>query len=87
MNWLRVRKFEESSFDVTVCLSKVYELISKLYRQVYQSQCGDAHRVEFFWKVAISYDWSHRLLSKVVTYNLSFQEMYVELEGPLQIHN
>lgn len=83
---LRVRKFEENGMDVLVSLSKVYEPILKLSRQVPPSYYGDAHRIEFMRKAVLPYQWAQEPHSTEATHNLSFQQLYGELEALLQLN-
>lgn len=83
---LRVKDFEENGMNVSFRLSKLYKLISKLSRQVFPSRHKDAHRIEFLRKAVLSYQWSHEPLSRVVTHNFSFRQLYSELEALLQLN-
>lgn len=86
VNNLRVSDFESKGDGTSVALAKVYKIILKLSRQVPTSHRGDAHRIEFLRKSVVGYDRSHEPLSWVATHNLSFQQVYGELEAALQLN-
>lgn len=85
LNNLRVSDFEANGDEISVALMKVYKAILKLSRQVPVSHRGDAHRIEFLRRSVVGYNWSHEPLSRVATHNLSFQQVYGELEAALQL--
>lgn len=72
--------------EVSAGLSKVYKLILKLSQPAPPSHRGDAHRIEFLRKAVLSYQWAHEPLLRVAMHNISFQQLYRELEASLQLN-
>lgn len=86
LNSLRVSEYVDQGMEVSSALAKVYRLILQLSRQVPASHRGDAHRIDFLRRSVIGFGWSHEPLSRIATHNLSFQQVYGELEAALQLH-
>lgn len=80
LNSLRVHYDIGDKVDGATALEKVYKLILKLSRQVPASHRGDAHRIEFLRSAVIGYNWYREPLSRVATNDLSFQQLYGELQ-------
>jgi len=70
----------------TFALEQTYKNIMKLAPMVPRSHQGDAHRVDFLRHAVVGYPWANEPLSRVPTHNLSFQQLYGELEAALQLH-
>lgn len=87
LNTLRVSSFVSKGLAVPEALSQVYKVITKYSRQAPRSHQGEAHKVEFLHNAVIGYEWSHEPLSRVATHDLSFQQLYGELEAALQLYN
>lgn len=83
LNSLRVSAFVSTGIEISIALSNVYKTILKLSRQCPPSHRGDAHRIEFLRQAVVGFSWSHEPLSRVPTQNLSFQQLYSELEASL----
>ena len=45
----------------------------------------DAHKLEFLRNAVVGASWSREPLGRVATHNLSFQQLYGELEAALQL--
>lgn len=82
---LRVTNFMNENVDTAMALAKVYKLILKLSRQVPFSHRGDAHRIEFLRGAVIGFNWSREPLSRIATNDLTFQQLYGELESAVQL--
>lgn len=86
LNSVRVLDLVPKKLEVFVALSKVYRQILQLSRRVPPSHHGDAHRIEFIRQVVIGYPWAHKPLFRVATHELTFQQLFGELEAALQLH-
>lgn len=80
LNALRVSSFVSSGMEIYTAISNVYTTILKLSRQCPPSNRGNAHCIEFLRQAVVGFSWSHEPLSQVPTQNLSFQQLYSELE-------
>lgn len=85
LNSLRVTTFIANCMESFVALAQIYNSTIKLSGQVSRQHQGDSHKVEFLRNVVFSMSWSKEPLSTVVTHNLTFQEVYSELEAALQL--
>ena len=85
LNTLRVASFVAQGTDISAALAKVYKSISQLPRQAPRSHQGDAHIVEFLRNAVVGTPWSSDPLSRVATHNLTFQQLYAELEATLRL--
>ena len=59
--------------------------IIKFSRQAPRYRQGDAHKVEFLRNTVVGMPWSSEPLSRVATHQLTFQNLYSELEAVLQL--
>lgn len=85
LNGLRVSNLMDVRTDPAAALSKVYKGILKMSHQVPVSHRGDAHRVEFLRRAVIGQTWARETLLRVATNELSFQELYGELDAAIQL--
>lgn len=60
-------------------------LITKLSPQVPASHRGDAHMMAFLRNPTAGCPWATLPLIRIATHNLSFQELYGELEAALHL--
>lgn len=86
LNSLRLNKFIVEGADELSALEKVYKLIIKLSPQVPQSHRGEAHKTEFLRNATVGAAWATEPLSRIATHNLTFQEVYGELEAALHLN-
>ena len=85
LNQLRLNTIEAEGMEESAALAKLYRIITKLSRQAPSSHRGDAHKLEFLLNAVVGSAWSREPLSRVATHNLSFQQLYGELEAALQL--
>ena len=85
LNSLRVSSYITQGVESSAALSKIYNSVIKLSRQAPRSHQGDAHKVEFLRNAVVGMPWSNEPLSRVATHNLTFQQLYAELEAALQL--
>ena len=85
LNSLRVTAFAAEGKEMSAALALTYKSIIKLSRQAPRSHQGDAHKVEFLRNAVIGMSWSSEPLSRVATHQLTFQQLYSELEAALQL--
>lgn len=71
--------------DELAALEKVYKIVTKLSSQVPPAYRGETHKIEFLRNATVGYDWATQPLSRVATHNLSFQQLYGELEFQLHL--
>ena len=85
LNTLRVTSFVAQRTEMSAALAKVCKSIIHLSRQAPRSHQGDAHKVEFLRNAVVGTPWSSEPLSRVATHDLTFQQLYTELEAALQL--
>lgn len=85
LNSLRITNFLNEGKNIDVSLAKVYRMITRMSRRCPKSHRGDAHKLEFLRNAVVGYAWSLEPLSRMETHQLSFQQLYVELEAALQL--
>ena len=66
-------------------LAKVYKSIIELSGQAPRSHQGDSHKVEFRRNAVVGTPWPSEPLRRVATHQLTFQQLYAELEAALQL--
>ena len=66
-------------------LSKVYKIITNLAPKVPRSHRWNAPKIEFLRNAVVGFDWATEPLSRIATQNLSFQQLYGELEVAHQL--
>lgn len=66
-------------------LAKLYRSVIKLLRQAPISHQRDAHKVEFLRNAVVGTPWSIEPFSRVATHQLTFQQLYAELEAAWQL--
>lgn len=67
-------------------LEILYKRILTMSRQVPPSHRGHAHKIEFLRSAVTDNKWAIKRLSRIATSNLSFQELYAELEIAVQLN-
>ncbi len=85
LNTLRLQGKLGENQEEGEALAKVYKIISKLAQQVPNSHRGNAHKIEFLRNAVVKCDWATEPLSRIATHNLSFQQLYGELEAAHQL--
>ena len=85
LNTLRISKFVNAGAEMSDALAKVHNIINKLSRQGPASHRGEAHRIEFLHQAVMGLDWSKDPLTRIAPNNLTFEELYGELENALQL--
>lgn len=70
----------------TAALEQTYKTITKLAFQVPRAYQGDEHKVEFLRKAVVGSPWATEPLSRIATNQLTFQQLYGELEAALHLH-
>ena len=83
---LRLSQFVKEGKGESEALSKLYQVITKLEPQAPKSHRGNAHRVEFLRNAVIGSEWAKDPLSRIAPENLTFLELFSELESALQLH-
>lgn len=83
---LRVYDLVKGGVDVPAALEKVYNLITKLSRQVPASHRSEHHKVELLRNATVGYKRLMTPLSRIAVHDLSFQMLYGEQEASLQLH-
>lgn len=82
---LRVSSYMKDGMDELSALEKVYKIVTKLSTQVPPAYRGETHKIEFLRNATVGYEWATQPLSRVATHNLSFQQLYGELEFQLHL--
>lgn len=82
---LRISGYTKEGMDELAALEKVYKIVTKLSSQVPSAYRGETHKIEFLRNATVGYDWATQPLSRVATHNLSFQQLYGELEFQLHL--
>ncbi|CDF36767.1 unnamed protein product [Chondrus crispus] len=85
LNSLRVTVFAAEGKEMSAALALTYKSIIIFSRQGPRSHQGDAHKVEFLRNAVVGMPWSSEPLSRVATHQLTFQQLYSELEAALQL--
>ena len=85
LNSLRVTAFVAEGKEMYAALALTYKSIIKFSRQSPRSHQGDACKVEFLRNAVVGMTWSSEPLSRVATHELTFQQLYSELEAALQL--
>lgn len=85
MNCLQIANLMDPNNDAGITLANVYKAILETSRQVPVSHRADAHRVEFLHRALIVQEWVRDPLLRVATNELTFQELYSELEAAVQL--
>lgn len=70
--------------DDAMDLTRAYNKILKISRQVPRTERGDAHRIEYLLRAGIVADWFREPISRVGNNGLSFQKLYGELEDAVK---
>lgn len=81
LNSLRVSNFVQPDMEVSLAVAKVYKSILQLLRQVPASYRGDAQCIDFLTRSVVGFGWSLEPLSRTVTQNFSFSQVYGKLEA------
>jgi len=84
----RMRTLMAEGMTETAALEQTYKTITKLAPQVPLSYQGDEHKVELLRKAVIGSPWATEPLSRIATNQLTFQQLYGELEAalPVRLH-
>ena len=82
---LRITKYTDNNLDELEALERVYKTITKLSPQVPASHRSEAHKIEFLRNSVIGQPWATEPLSRIATHELSFQQLYGELEAALHL--
>ena len=85
LNSLRLSSYISQGVEASAALSKIYKSVIKLSKQAPRSHQGDAHKFEFLRNAVVGMPWSNEPLSQVATHNLTFQQLYAELEAALHL--
>ena len=81
LNQLRLKDKMRENNDEGEALAEAYKIITKLSPQVPTSHTGNAHKDELLRNAVVGCEWATVPLSRIATYNLSFQQLYRELES------
>lgn len=85
LNSLRVTAFAAEGKETSAAQALNYKSIIKFSRLAPRSHQGDAHKVEFLRNAVVGMSWSSEPLNRVATRQLTFQQLYSELEAVLQL--
>lgn len=77
---LRHKGYIGDDKKIAAALTRVYERILILSLQAPEAHRGDPHNIELLKSAVIGHQWSIEPLSIVATSNLSYQQLYAELE-------
>lgn len=80
---IRSSTFVGQVTETSEALAKVYKIISKTGSSLAP---GDAHKIEFLRNAIVGLNWASEPLSRVSTHNLTFQQLFGELEAALQLN-
>lgn len=83
----RVKPFIANGMEKSAALAQIDKSIIKLSRQALRSRERDAHKVEMLRSAVVGMTWSNEPPSGGPTQNLTLQQVYLELEGALQLDN
>ena len=82
LNQLRLQEKLGDNQDEREAPAKLYKIITKLSLQVPPSHRGNAHKIQFLRNAVVGCEWATEPLSRIATHNLSFQQLYGELNPP-----
>ena len=85
LNTLRISKFVNEGAEISDTLAKVHNVTNKLAHHAPSSHRGEAHKIEFLRQAVVGFGRSKDRLTRIATYNLSFEELYRELENAMQL--
>ena len=77
---LRLTSFTSDGTEESAALAKVYKITIQFSRQCQSLRQRDAHKVEFLQNAVVGFLWSYKLLRRVATHRLTFQQLYGEFE-------
>lgn len=82
---LRLTQYLNDSTDTAAALAKVCKHILSMSRQVSIIHRGDAHKIDFLRVAVVGNPWAKEALSSVATAEITFQQLYEELEIAFQL--
>eukprot|EP00170_Pyropia_yezoensis_P001558 contig_6780_g1562 len=72
--------------DVKTALADTYKMIVRLSPLVPQAYRSDANKLDFLRSAVLGYPWANSSLRKLNAGNITFQQLYTDLQSSLQLH-
>lgn len=72
--------------DIKTALADTYKMIVRLSPLVPQAYRSDANKLDFLRSAVVGYPWANSSLRKLNAGNITFQQLYTDLQSSLQLH-
>lgn len=83
---LRLNSLRAKGTEISEALASIYKTILRLSPQCPMSHPGDAHKIEFLRAAVVACEWAREPLSRAASHQLTYQQLYGELESALQLY-